>query len=65
MSSNFVILGVIILAILAVIFGPFLTIWSLNTLFPVLAIPYGLETWAAVILLHSTIRGLFVKFKKD
>jgi hypothetical protein len=55
---------IIIVAILGIIFGPFLTIWSLNTLFPVLAIPYTLETWAAVILIHASIRGLFVKAKE-
>lgn len=26
-------------------------IWSLNTLFPVLAIPYDIYTWAASVLL--------------
>ena len=29
--------------------GPFITIWALNTLFPVLAIPYNIETYFAVI----------------
>lgn len=55
---------IIALVILAIIFGPFITIWSLNTLFPVLAIPYSLETWAATIALHATIRGIFVKGKE-
>lgn len=57
---------IIILAIVvaAIIFGPFITIWSLNTLFPVLAIPYSFETWAAAIALHATIRGIFVKVKE-
>ena len=55
---------ILALVILAVIFGPFITIWSLNTLFPVLAIPYTLETWAAAIALHATIRGIFVKVNK-
>lgn len=55
---------ILALVILAVIFGPFITIWSLNTLFPVLAIPYTLETWAAAIALHATIRGIFIKVNK-
>ena len=39
-----------ILAILALlIFGPFITIWGLNTLFPVLAIPYTFETYFAMV----------------
>jgi len=44
-------LVVFILVLLA--FGPILTIWALNTLFPALAIPYTFETWAAVVLLGS------------
>lgn len=40
-----------------VVFLPFLSIWALNTLFPVLAIPYTLETWAASILLGGVVRG--------
>ena len=55
---------ILALVIFAIIFGPFITIWSLNTLFPVLAIPYSLETWAAVVALHATVRGIFVKVNK-
>lgn len=36
--------------------GPFLTIWSLNVLFPALAIQYTFDTWAAVVLLQLAIR---------
>lgn len=45
----FLIIGVVIIA-------PILTIWAVNTLFPALAIPYTLETWAAVILLGGFLR---------
>jgi hypothetical protein len=45
------------LIILLVVFGPFFTIWALNTLFPVLAIGYTFETWCAVILLGFFIKG--------
>ena len=38
-----------------VIVGPLLTIWSLNILFPVLAIPYTWQTWVSVVI----IGGLF------
>lgn len=41
-----------------VVIGPILTIWALNTLFPVLAIPYTIESWFAVVVL-----GAFVKSK--
>lgn len=50
------------LVILAIIFGPFITVWSLNTLFPTLAIAYTFETWLAVVALHATIRGIVLKF---
>ena len=40
-----------LLLFLTAIFGPFITIWALNTLFPVLAIPYTIETYFAVIAL--------------
>jgi hypothetical protein len=42
---------VLIIAMIAVIviFGPLITIWSLNTLFPVLAIPTNIATWFATL----------------
>jgi hypothetical protein len=47
-----------IIAFLALIlFGPFITIWGLNTLFR-LGIPYTLETYLAVIAV-----GLFFNFR--
>jgi hypothetical protein len=52
----------IALILFAIIIGPLLGIWSLNTLFPVLAIPYTIETWAAFALLFTT--GSIYKFKK-
>jgi hypothetical protein len=47
----------ILLIILVVILSPFLTIWSLNVLFPALEIPYTIDTWAAVILLGLAFQG--------
>ena len=49
----------LVLIVIIVIFGPLLSIWSLNTLFPVLAIPYTIETWAAVALFGGMFRGSF------
>jgi hypothetical protein len=46
---------IVIVALVAI--GPLLTIWALNTLFPVLNIPYGLDTWAAIILLGAFFRA--------
>jgi hypothetical protein len=48
--------ALLVLAVLILFFGPLLTIWAVNTLFPVLAIPYTIETWFATILL-----GLFLR----
>lgn len=45
------------LIIALVVIGPLLTIWALNTLFPVLHIDYNLDTWSAVVLLGIFIRG--------
>jgi hypothetical protein len=44
---------VIVLLVLLVVIGPLLALWSLNTLFPVLAIPYNVYTWAAAGLLSG------------
>lgn len=40
-----------------IVLGPLVTIWALNTLFPVLAIPYAVNTWLAVILLGAFFRA--------
>jgi hypothetical protein len=45
------------LIIFFIVIGPLLTLWALNTLFPVLAIPYTLETWAAVVLLAGALKA--------
>ena len=37
-------------------FAPILIIWALNTLFPVLAIPYTFETWVSVFFLFWFFR---------
>lgn len=44
--------------IIAIVFGPIVGIWSLNTLFPVLQIPLTLNTWVAFFLLFGSITGL-------
>jgi len=43
------------LIIFALVFGPLITIWALNTLFP-LAIPYSFTTWSAVVVLSSLFK---------
>ena len=49
----------LVLVVIVLIAGPLLSIWALNTLFPVLAIPYTLETWAAMLLVGGMFRGSF------
>lgn len=44
----------IVFIALLIVFGPLAVIWSLNTLFPILAIPYNFYTWFAVVLLNLT-----------
>jgi hypothetical protein len=47
----------LILIVAIIVFGPLCSIWALNTLFPVLAIPYTFETWLAVILLGGVVNS--------
>ena len=50
--------------LLLAIFGPFITIWALNTLFPVLAIPYTVETYFAVMAIGIFLNAN-ISTKKD
>jgi len=54
----------LIFIVVLVVFLPFVTIWSLNTLFPLLNIDYTFETWLATILLSSGIFGKNVRITK-
>ena len=44
---------VIIVVVFAIV--GFVNIWALNTLFPVLNIPYTLETWLASFIIFGTL----------
>jgi hypothetical protein len=59
---KYAIIGLVIL-FLAVV-GPFITIWALNTLFPVLAIPYTIETYFAVVAIGIFLNAN-ISSKKD
>jgi TctA family transporter len=59
-----IILGVALIGFVIAV-GPIVGIWSLNTLFPVLNIPYTLETWAAFFLLFGSVSGLRFGSKKS
>ena len=47
--------GAIALVVFLVALGPLLILWSLNTLFPVLAIPYTIWTWVAALILGAVV----------
>lgn len=49
-------LFLIILLVVLIAVGPLLTIWAINTLFPILAIEYSISTWAAVVILGSLVQ---------
>jgi hypothetical protein len=53
MRNMFLIAGFALLIIVLVVIGPLATIWALNTLFPILAIPYNIYTWAAVLVMSA------------
>lgn len=55
MKSLIAVFGLIALIVLLVVAGPLLLIWALNTLFPVLAIPYTIWTWLAALILGGAI----------
>jgi hypothetical protein len=55
----------VILMLLLVILGPWITIWAANTLFPVLAIEYTFRTWLSVIILGAFLRANVSVKRKD
>lgn len=48
---------ILILAVFILIGAPLALIWALNTLFPVLAIPYTLETWLAAFIIPAALKA--------
>lgn len=58
-------LGFALVVLLLIVFGPFVIIWALNTLFPVLAINYGFWQWLAVVLLNLILRSSVSLRKED
>lgn len=55
MSNLIKFVGLVLLIVFLVALGPLLLIWSLNTLFPVLAIEYSIWTWLAALILGSAV----------
>lgn len=48
-------LGLAGVLVLAVIAGPLIVLWALNTLFPALQIPYDFWTWLSILILLMVI----------
>jgi hypothetical protein len=55
MNNALGILGIVVLIVVLILAGPLAVIWALNTLFPVLAIPYTIWTWLAALVLGATV----------
>lgn len=64
-TDSSVVVLVVIAVIALLIAGPFIVIWSANTLFPALAIPYTWQTWLATILLGAFFRANVTVNRKD
>jgi hypothetical protein len=59
------ILMIVGFGLLLIVIMPYAAIWSLNTLFPALAIPFTFDTWCAAVVLSGVVSGnQFVSFKK-
>lgn len=59
--SNAIVAVLFIVAL--VILGPIATIWCINTLFPVAAIPYTFDTWCAAMILGGLFKTSVVNKK--
>ena len=59
-TTQYTVLLLVFMLLIAIVV-PIATIWSLNTLFPVLAIPYTFETWLATAILGSVIAARTTK----
>ena len=53
--NKLILSGLVLLLIIGL--GPIIGIWALNTLFPILSIPYTIETWAAMAIFVGMVRA--------
>lgn len=63
--ETFGMIVVIVLLLGLIALGPLAIMWALNTLFPLLAIPYNFWTWLAVVVLNITWLSKAVKVNRD
>jgi hypothetical protein len=57
-------LAIAVIVLLAAL-GPWLVVWSLNTLFPALAIEFTFWTWCAVVILGVFFRANVTVKRRD
>jgi hypothetical protein len=55
--KSFTVLSLVLLFVVLMVVVPLAFIWTLNTLFPILAIGYSFKTWLAAFLLSGFIGG--------
>ena len=53
MNKIMLVVGFAVLIVTLVLLGPWLVIWAMNTLFPILVIPYTWQTWLAVLIMGA------------
>ena len=53
MNKIMLVVGFALLIVALVLLGPWLVIWAMNTLFPILVIPYTWQTWLAVLIMSA------------
>ena len=57
LDSMIKVIVAVALIVLIMAIGPWLVIWALNTMFPVLAIEFTFWTWCAVVILGVFFRA--------
>jgi hypothetical protein len=57
MDNVFKIMVGIVLIVVLLAIGPWLVIWSMNTLFPTLMIEFTFWTWCAVVIMGTFLRA--------
>lgn len=64
-KEDWAILAFIVSVALIIFVAPLIILWSLNTLFPMLAIPYTWETYIAAAVLNFMINGGSISTKSE
>ena len=65
LDSMIKVIVAVALIVLIMAIGPWLVIWALNTMVPVLAIEFTFWTWCAVVILGTFFRANVSVKRKD